>query len=704
MSTLIIPIDASQIPEKERGKQKIKVAVRAGGKTKSHVVSVESGKAQVKLEVSSKQSLSVAVGPASASDEDLFHLRTITASVSPQQWEKDSLTLSPVAITPIYWRWWWIWCREFTITGQVVCADGSPVPGAQVSAFDVDFWWWWSSISQVGNTAVTDANGNFTITFTWCCGWWPWWWWELRYWRLDPILVEKLYPVLKLHPELDLREPSPTPTLDLVSLKPQASRSGAGALTKPTIAASRAVTPELITSSREKLLTALPYLEEFERLRIWPWFCWFPWFDCAPDIIFKVTQNCGGAQNVVIVDENIFQTRWDIPTNLNVTLTANQNACCIPTVPPPPEGNCVLMTEVCQIPVIEIGGNAGVAGPVGFAYPNDRDRPFSETIVLYGQFGTTAQADYYSIQYSPHGANTWNPVPPAGVQGFSRLYFDATLPWPNNWIWAPFPAVGGVYESRQHYEATHPGAAWGTPSGRSWIGDPDELASILTNGFFADGAYDFQVIGYKAAGGGGPDLNTAQVLPGCGDDENNTNNTVVVWLDNRIASFPPDTVHVNTTEPDCGITAVRLGGTSVLPCGSQPLQPGTPLEIDFFISDPDGHLNDYSMVVKYGLSSEKNLLSNADVGSFSYIAGAGVSVGPDYSNAVTPSVNPPESAVRPVWNGGNITLHIDDASKVFPITCCYLIELTVWKRNIVNCLVDGLAYYNQSHYSFTVTV
>jgi len=115
------------------------------------------------------------------------------------------------------------------------------------------------------------------------------------------------------------------------------------------------------------------------------------------------------------------------------------------------------MTEVCQIPVIEIGGNVGVAGPVGFAYPNDRDRPFAETIVLYGQFGTTAQAEYYSIQYSPHGANTWNPVPPAPVQGFSRLYFDATLPWPNNWIWAPFPAVGGVYESRQHHEATHPG-------------------------------------------------------------------------------------------------------------------------------------------------------------------------------------------------------------------------------------------------------
>jgi hypothetical protein len=50
-----------------------------------------------------------------------------------------------------------------------------------------------------------------------------------------------------------------------------------------------------------------------------------------------------------------------------------------------------------------------------------------------------------------------------------------------------------------------------------------------------------------------------------------------------------------------------------------------------------------------------------------------------------------------------MTLHIDDASLVFPKTCCYLIQLTVWKRNIVGC--DGhLSYYNQIHYSFTVTV
>ena len=103
MSTLIIPIDASQISEKERGQQKVKVAVREGGKVSSQTVSVEAGGAQVRMEVDYNKNLEIAVGPANASDDDIFRLRTLTASVSPRQWEKDkSLTLTPIAITPIF--------------------------------------------------------------------------------------------------------------------------------------------------------------------------------------------------------------------------------------------------------------------------------------------------------------------------------------------------------------------------------------------------------------------------------------------------------------------------------------------------------------------------------------------------------------------------------------------------------------------------
>jgi hypothetical protein len=157
-------------------------------------------------------------------------------------------------------------------------------------------------------------------------------------------------------------------------------------------------------------------------------------------------------------------------------------------------------------------------------------------------------------------------------------------------------------------------------------------------------------------------------------------------------------VHINTTEPDCGITSVKLGATTMPPCGSNQLAPDTPLEIDFFVSDPDGHLDHYELVLKYDLGSVKNLLSTADVGTFTLTGGAGVQTGPDYADALGQAGSPG----RPTWTGGSMHLHIDHAALAFPKTCCYLVELTVWKRNIVSC--GSPMYYNQMHYSFTVIV
>lgn len=723
MSELVIPIDVSQVTDKERGQQRVKVAVQQGDKVKSQIVAVDAGKAEVRLDVDPKSPVTIAAGPESVADEDIFKLQTITAGVSPALWGgKSSLTVQPIVVTPTWWRLWLTWCREFVVQGRVVCADGSPVPGAEVRAFDVDFFWWWSSIIQAGQTVVTDANGHFVIKFRWCCGWWPWWWWRLRAWRLEPVLIDKIYPILKLNPGLKFREPDPVPTLDIVNLNPQPlppvqhppilatlpqiAQPQLLQVQKPLSAtlatASKIDDPSIIAASRDKVLAALPRVPELERLRIWPWWPWTPWLDCTPDIIFRVTQNCGGGQAKVIVNENIFQTRWDIPTNLNVTLVANDQACCLPHEPPPPPGDCVVITDVCGVTVNHIGGNAGAPAPVGYADPGNRDRPFSEVINLSGQFGSSAQADYYEVESSPHGANAWTPVPPAALGDIVRGYFDSTQPFPNQWFYPGFPVKSfgsrHVYESRHHYEVTHPPANWGTPFGRTWIANRDLLASIQTSGNFSDGAYDFRIIGYKALANGDLDPNTRKVMDGCGGQQNNL---VAVRLDNRIVAPPtPGSVHVNTSEPDCGILAVRLGGVSVLPCGAQQLQAGTPLEIDFFATDnpsPIGHLDHYELYVKYDLGSIKNLLSAADVGSFTLTPIAGGPAGPDYSQAVA------QGAIRPTWNGGTMRLHIDDASKVFPKTCCYLVELTVYKRNIVNCN-GNLAYYNQTHYTFTVTV
>ncbi len=96
MSVLNVSLDASQIAAADQKQQKVRIAVQQGRSVKSQVVSVEGGKAAAKFDVDQKQTAQIAVGPANASDDDLFHLQTLTATVSPTQWA-----------TRTRWRYHW---------------------------------------------------------------------------------------------------------------------------------------------------------------------------------------------------------------------------------------------------------------------------------------------------------------------------------------------------------------------------------------------------------------------------------------------------------------------------------------------------------------------------------------------------------------------------------------------------------------------
>ena len=96
----------------------------------------------------------------------------------------------------------------------------------------------------------------------------------------------------------------------------------------PQAAASASFNPAGLETLRAQLLAKLPASPELEQLRVWPWWPWWPWWDCDADIIFRATQNCRGQTNVIL-DETVLQTRYDIPTQINVTLTANDEACCL---------------------------------------------------------------------------------------------------------------------------------------------------------------------------------------------------------------------------------------------------------------------------------------------------------------------------------------------------------------------------------------
>jgi hypothetical protein len=689
--TLEVPLDASKV-EDFKPQAPVKVAlVNNAGKTQASVL--------VKLDAKGRglasfgfekapAALRVVVGPGSASDLDIVGLDTLSVPLPTARWKEPQLKLRPIIITPYYWRWWLRWCRIFTIDGRVLCADGKPVPGANVCAFDVDAWWWWSSFQQVG-CATTDANGEFQIRFRWCCGWLPWWWWRLRDWRLDDDLAERLRKLLGDRPQFE-RVPRPQPQPDPAIFDRLLGRAGPA----PTNAPAKPVDPARVAVLRESLLKRLPRPADSQLLAVWPWAPFEPWNDCTPDIALRVTQNCAGEERL-IVNERWWDTRWNIDTTLSVKLEANSLACCAQDVPEPPQ-DCAVPFSVCGVQSLDIGGNLGApATPAGFANPGDlsvvADAPWAGMLRIGGDVGT----DYYEFEIGPTAAGPWTPVSPLSAGGFSRLYWDSTIPGFQGAAF-PFQSISGrnVCESRAHYEATHFPGTWGTGNPRIWLGSEfDTLMLWYTANHYNNGKHHLRLVGYEESGG---NLSaTGKVLEVCGTQ---APNALVVHLDNRL----PATLE---REPRADVVSVRIGGIEAGPCSNVQVRPTDGLEIDFIAYDVDAHLSEYTLAATYGKNLAVNLLGLLALPGVTLTGialdgePAAVQVGPTYPAALA------QGAARPVWAGGGLRLTVPAAllKQAFPITCCYQIELWALKRTIADC--DGSRPHRAfSFYSLTVNV
>ena len=720
---LIVPLDASSI-EDFKPDQRVKVAVQdRTGALHSQLVELDAaghGRATFTF-AAHPGTVLVILGPHNASDQDLTRLQTITVNVPARQWgERPELTLSAIRIAPYYWYWWFVWCREFTIRGVVVCANGQPVPGATVCAYDVDWWWWWSSTHLI-KCATTDASGAFEIKFTWCCGWWPWWWWEQRFWRLEPSLVERIVPVLGRDSEL-ARLVQPTPQPSLAALRQLLGADAALIGNAPTI------DPAALPGLRSRLLARLPAAAGLERLRIWPWWPWWPWWDCAPDVIFRVTQNCAATTaggSTVILDETIWDTRWDIPTTLNVTLVAGDNACCVPQSHPCQDGECLALTGACDEQaglgrLDNIGGNTGApASPVGYESPGAgttySDRPYAGSVSIFGTADCMDGVDYYEFEWNtslaPPNDASWKTMPPAANGDFVRSYIQfVPFGFFNPGFSASVPIDGHhVYETLQHYETGHPPADWN--SNRIWIGNRDQLTWWLTENNFSDGTYYLHVKGWNIDGGG--HLINPRVLNICGSQNPNY---IVLRVDNRFVGPGPTDLHGNpcnnlvhycTNEPDTAFANVyiRRADHTVIPlaaCGSEQVTAADTLVIDFVAYDPDGHLGEFELQLHYDVNLVTDLLSIGTLSAGAAWGGvpAPAQRGPNYHDALL------QGAASPTWQGGVLHLELPATGPggAFPYTCCYLLKLNAFKRTIVDCSYSRDGQANSSEYSFTIIV
>jgi hypothetical protein len=698
-----VPIDASAIADVDKGHPLKVVARDAKGKTQSQIVKLDDRKATATFTFDERPSgLRVFVAPQDVPDEDVDKLQTVAADVNARLLTKNDVTIPAITIAPFYWQWWLRWCRTFTIHGRLLCADGSPVPGAQICAYDVDWFWWWQSTQQVG-CATTAADGSFEIKFRWCCGWWPWWWWRLRNWQIDRNLYARI--IEKLPPELKIRRiplPDPVPDLKVFqSFLPQANpvtvRPGIPQILDKVLPqlgnvlgnATQQSTPidlTVVEKLREPLAARLPKIAEADTLRIWPWFPWSPWFDCAPDIVFRATQDCT-QQGAVILEPG--RPLWDIGTDTTVTLQANEKACCVAR---PHDGDgCLTITDVCRIPANHVGTD-------GYANSGTSDNPFAGTIDIRGEADNMTNVDYYQFvyEYFDPSTSTWGPetpVPPGSAGAFARLYIDHSMP-PHTWQSAPFPPllIDGrtVYESLPHYEATHPPNNWNSPAGRQWhASEYDELMPWVTSReTYADGLYRLHVKGYKLVAG--------HLVPEdlfiCNE---RTPSYVHVRLDNR---FEPDpshatgpghscgagTVHLCVTEPDCDIVSVALnGGAPFNACSIQGVRDTDTVDVTFFVTDPDGHLGGFTLEATWGENLRFDVLSCGTLDTV-----------PSGGPVMSQYTHQPDG----IWPGG--TYRVSVPGHCFRDTCCYQLTLHAWKRTIINC--SSPLHENWSTFSFMV--
>lgn len=586
---------------------------------------------------------------------------------------------------------WWIWCREYTVSGTLKSVGGCPVPG-QVTVYNVT-----SGVSGLTKNALTtvttDANGNFTATFNWCswrwCWWpcWPFWWhcWPW-WWELDilAVLAHLEQQVLPL-----VNPGGPVEAAAARVMAPLRQPSTADLMTGVGFAALRQGAIIERDESRTALIAAKlanPAIRE-----IFPWW----WWCCQnPNIVFSAMQ---GTTTVLDEDPNT-STRWCFPSGETVALTGNSQS--LGACPVNGGGECAfawtsvggeppLAVLVSDITMGYANGGGGACRNLAFAGSLNLNGVMSGDCIAYyqvlaGQWGgggglavqgNPARGGTTPVSYSPLSESLINYVTiwrngvgpaqyavglgPFSYNGVSNLYVSLAqrqntgvpLPAPVTAAIGAFPALG-------------PGdfvIGWAYPDLVLTVPSTDLVSPALTGGAnLTIAAYDVNANPVTV-----PDMGPELTLTI--DNSPLTPATV----DSVLVYNSDGTPATQTTESSTECPAYKI----TTPGGGYAL-------IHVTVEDEAAHLCEYFIQTQYGNSSYLAGIQPSDrdyaqaAASFTppsppaqlYGVDAGYGT-PDNASATLPA------ATNWTYTGGGDTFYI-------PITksCCYDFQLWVSKR------------------------
>ncbi|HEX7643392.1 MAG TPA: carboxypeptidase-like regulatory domain-containing protein [Burkholderiaceae bacterium] len=552
-------------------------------------------------------------------------------------------------------RPWWIWCRNYCVSGTVVGPNGCPVPGAQVTV---------SSVLHAANngftvtpqaTVTADNNGNFTACFEWCsfCYGWPCWpiWWDCWPWWWE-------WDILRVLREVEAR----------LAVQPVAAPAHAAAISKlqPRIALplKQPAAAELMIGQgfteaariKERIAPdparTAQIKAKFADPRIRALFPWWWWCCENPNILFTVTQGA----NTIVAENPTTDTRWCFAAGNKVTLVGSKETIATCGSDPRPAHGFV-WTRVGNTLVSDISG--GYANGSG----NGSDMAFAGALDIYGEFAFASPASYYQVlagdwsgDPSRGGTSPSSPGAPIGLDLYNyafMLHGGGTVTVEAVKM-GPFSANGlsNLYATEEARAAVPSTLLPAFPAGSfiAWAYSGRKVyadASTLAGGSVA--GIELSVKAYDSA------FSPLSLPP-------NTDDALTLEIDSNglttthINSFKAYDTHGNeitstSGDDNCPSFTIPAGGYVVL---------------NTTVTDDNGHLCYYEMVPNYG-HSQTGTATTPDV--------RGYKTATPFSPHPVPGPYAEPDVAHKAFVGGteNITY--------YPTTdCCYSFNLNVQKR------------------------